>query len=587
MGGGRCRANTGRAPGTDGGAGVGADGRRVEVAVVGGGIVGLAFAWEAARRGHSVAVFDRTPTPRGASVRNFGMVWPIGQSPGPDHARALRSRERWLELRDRAGVWAAECGSLHAAHADDEDAVLREFADRAPALGTACTYLTPDEAARRFPAVNPDGLRGALHSPAELAVNPPAAVSRLQQYLAEAHGVTLRLGVAVTGIDMPRVHAAGGEVWHAGRVFVCSGADFETLFPEVFAAAGLRRCKLQMMKTRPQPGGWRIGPHLAGGLTLCHYRAFEVCPSVATLRARVEVQMPDYVRYGSHVMASQNDRGEVVIGDSHEYDADISPFDKAEIDDLILGYLRTIARLPDRSVAARWNGVYAKHPTKPIAYAEPQPGCVIAAATGGAGMTLAFGFARDWWDAHPTPPPGLLDRIEKLFAERGGSEYHGEAVSQLEHALQCAHAAERDGCPAEVVAAALLHDVGHLLHDHGEDCAEKGIDNRHEDLGVKLLADTFGPTVTEPVRLHVAAKRYLAAARPGYVGLLSRSAAKSLHFQGGPMSPDEARAFETHPHHAVAVKLREYDDRAKVVGLATPPFAHFRKYLEAAARADA
>ncbi|MBA4063925.1 MAG: TIGR03364 family FAD-dependent oxidoreductase [Isosphaera sp.] len=375
------------------------DDRRADVAVVGGGIVGLAFAWEAARRGRSVVVFDRTPVPQGASVRNFGMVWPIGQPPGPDHARALRSRERWLELRDRAGVWAAECGSLHLAHGPDEDAVLREFADKAPAAGVECTYLPAAEAAGRFPAVNPGGLRGALHSPAELAVNPPAAVARLQQFLAEAHGVTLRLGAAVVGVDMPRVRAAGGEVWRADRVFVCGGADFETLFPEVFAAAGVRRCKLQMMKTRPQPGGWRVGPHLAGGLTLCHYKAFELCRSLPALKARVAAELPEYVRYGIHVMASQNDRGEVVIGDSHEYDADISPFDKAEIDDLVLAYLRKMARLPDWAVAARWHGVYAKHPDEPIVYAEPQPGCVVAAAPGGAGMTLSFGFARDWWDA--------------------------------------------------------------------------------------------------------------------------------------------------------------------------------------------
>jgi FAD dependent oxidoreductase TIGR03364 len=374
--------------------------RRADVAVVGGGIVGLAFAWEAARRGRSVVLFDRTPAPQGASVRNFGMVWPIGQVPGADHARATRSRERWLELRDRAGVWAAECGSLHVAHADDEAAVLREFAHAAPAAGVECSYLTAFEVSKRFPAVNTIGLRGALYSPAELAVNPPAAVVRLQQYLAEAHRVTLRLGVAVVGVEMPRVAAAGGEVWHADRVFVCSGADFETLFPEVFAASGIRRCKLQMMKTRPQPGGWKLGPHLAGGLTLCHYKAFEVCPSLAALKARVAAEMPEYVRYGVHVMASQHDGGEVVIGDSHEYDAEISPFDKAAIDEMILAYLRKLVHLPDWSVAARWHGVYAKHPTKLIVYEETQPGCVIAAAPGGAGMTLSFGFARDWWEAH-------------------------------------------------------------------------------------------------------------------------------------------------------------------------------------------
>jgi D-hydroxyproline dehydrogenase subunit beta len=373
--------------------------QRADVAVVGGGVVGLAFAWEAARRGRSVVVFDRTSIPQGASVRNFGMVWPIGQIPGNDYTRALRSRERWLELRDHAGVWVEECGSLHVAHEDDENALLREFAECGPASGIACTYLSAAETIRRFPSVNPDGLRGSLHSPTELAVNPPAAIARIPHFLAETYGVKLRLGVAVIGVEMPRIHLAGGEVWQAKQVFICSGIDFETLFPEVFAASGIRRCKLQMMKTRPQSGGWRVGPHLAGGLTLCHYKSFEVCKSLAAIKARVAATMPEYVKYGIHVMASQNDRGEVVIGDSHEYDGDISLFDKTEIDDLILTYLRKIARLPDWTLSTHWHGIYAKHPGQSFVYAEPQPGCLIATAPGGAGMTLAFGFAREWWDA--------------------------------------------------------------------------------------------------------------------------------------------------------------------------------------------
>ncbi|MCI0701049.1 MAG: FAD-dependent oxidoreductase, partial [Planctomycetia bacterium] len=214
------------------------DTQRADVAVVGGGIVGLAFAWESARRGMSVVLFDRTARPQGASIRNFGMVWPIGQPPGEPYARALRSRERWLELKAKAGVWVSECGSLHAAYATDEDAVLREFVTAALPLGVSCDYLSATETLRRFPAVNPTGLVGALYSPRELALNPPEAIARIQQYLAETHNVQLRLGVAVTGIEMPKVRAASGETWSAKRVFVCSGIDFETLFPEVLASSG-------------------------------------------------------------------------------------------------------------------------------------------------------------------------------------------------------------------------------------------------------------------------------------------------------------------------------------------------------------
>ena len=150
---------------------------------------------------------------------------------------------------------------------------------------------------------------------------------------------------------MPRVCTASGETWRAERVFVCSGTDFETLFPKTFATSGIRRCKLQMMKTRPQPGGWRLGTHLAGGLTLCHYKAFEVCDTLGAVKARVAATMPDYVKYGVHVMASQNERGEVIIGDSHEYDADISHIDKPEIDELVLAYLHEMIHLPDEGIA--------------------------------------------------------------------------------------------------------------------------------------------------------------------------------------------------------------------------------------------
>jgi FAD dependent oxidoreductase TIGR03364 len=374
--------------------------QRADVAVVGGGIVGLAFAWEAARRGRSVVLFDRTARPQGASVRNFGMIWAIGQPPGEAYGRAIRSRERWLELRARAGLWVEECGSLHVAHHDDEDAVLREFATRAPGLGVECEYLSANDAAGRFPAVNPDGLKGALHSPTELAVNPYQALTGITRFLAETLNVRIRPGVAVTHIAMPEVHTATGETWRAGRVFVCSGADFESLFPDVLAASGARRCKLQMMRTRPQPDGWRLGPHLAGGLTLCHYKSFEACGTLAKLKARLAATMPGYVKYGIHVMAAQHDTGEVVIGDSHEYDGDISPFDKPEIDDLILNYVRGMLRLPDWQIAARWHGIYAKHPTKPFVTAEPQPGCVVAVAPGSTGMTTSFALAHDWWEAN-------------------------------------------------------------------------------------------------------------------------------------------------------------------------------------------
>jgi phosphonate degradation associated HDIG domain protein len=173
-----------------------------------------------------------------------------------------------------------------------------------------------------------------------------------------------------------------------------------------------------------------------------------------------------------------------------------------------------------------------------------------------------------------------LARIETLFATRGSDEYHGEAVSQIEHALQSAMLAETEGAPVAEIAAALLHDIGHLLHGHGEDAAERGIDDAHEALGQRFLEKAFRPDVTEPVRLHVAAKRYLAATRPEYAAKLSPASARSLELQGGPMSPEECRRFEAMPFSESALRLRIWDDEAKVPGLPTPPLAHYAKCLK-------
>ena len=374
--------------------------RRADVAVIGAGILGLAVAWEAARRGRSVVVFERSARAEGASIRNFGMVWPIGQPPGADYARAIRARQRWIELKARSGIWVEQCGSVHAVYEDDEDAVLREFAAAAPDLGIACEYLDAADAARRFPTLNPGGLRGALFSPTEMCVDPRQAIALMPQFLSGEYDITFQFGTAITSVDVPLVRTANGEEWRVGRAVVCSGADFETLFPASYAESGVRRCKLQMMRTASQPNNWRLGPHLAGGLTLGHYKSFEVCPTLPAVKARHAAELPEFVRHGVHVMASQNQLGEVVIGDSHHYGDDISPFENPAIDEMILDYLANMVRLPDPKVAARWTGIYVKHPTKSFLSLEPAANCSVLTAPGGAGMTLAFGAAQDWWDAH-------------------------------------------------------------------------------------------------------------------------------------------------------------------------------------------
>jgi gamma-butyrobetaine dioxygenase len=200
-------------------------------------------------------------------------------------------------------------------------------------------------------------------------------------------------------------------------------------------------------------------------------------------------------------------------------------------------------------------------------------------------------------NAHPHLPQARpLDLIADVFASAGSAEYLGEPVSVRAHLLQCGHLAHtalgsqfplseqqfpRTQTPAArasaaLVAAALLHDVGHLLSEEGDELG----DVRHGAAGAAWLSAWFPSAVTEPVRLHVAAKRYLCGTDPEYFGLLSQASVRTLELQGGPMTADEALEFAARPHAAGAVAVRRWDDQAKDPAAEPPGFEHFRPLLE-------
>jgi phosphonate degradation associated HDIG domain protein len=174
-----------------------------------------------------------------------------------------------------------------------------------------------------------------------------------------------------------------------------------------------------------------------------------------------------------------------------------------------------------------------------------------------------------------------IDEVFELLAAGGGEAYFGEPVTVLEHSLQAAWFVQRKNAEASLVVAALLHDVGHLLHDAGEDAGARGVDTHHEDLGVEALMDRLPDAVLDPIKLHVAAKRYLCFAQPRYLAALSPASVESLALQGGPMSADEAEAFLAWPHASEAIVLRHADDAAKVKGLAVPELDSYRPLVEA------
>ena len=182
----------------------------------------------------------------------------------------------------------------------------------------------------------------------------------------------------------------------------------------------------------------------------------------------------------------------------------------------------------------------------------------------------------------------IVDEIAELFATTGGAAYLGEPISMTAHMLQSAQVAELDGATPALIAAALLHDIGHLVHGIADgapdETTDRGIDTVHEEAGARWLARAFARGVTEPIRLHVAAKRYLCATDPSYLELLSAASVHTLHLQGGPHTDGEADAYAALPFATEGVRVRRWDDVGKAPDAVVPDFEHFRPLLESLVR---
>lgn len=364
--------------------------------VIGAGIAGLATARALALKGFSVKVFDRSQRAVGASVRNFGMIWPIGQPEGKLYNRAIRSRNVWEDTCKAAGIWHECAGSLHLAYHADEMKVLEELRDIFNQQGRKISLLTKTEIIDKYDAVNPANLMGGLYSKEEMIVDPRESIATLPAYFKDRYAIQFYWGKCVSSISGQTVCIGNKEKHEADIIFVCSGADFETLYPEMFLALPLTKCKLQMMRLAAQPGNNRIGAALCGGLSLIHYNSFKAAPSLPDLKLRYQNEMSEYIKWGIHVMVAQNGRGELTVGDSHEYGLTQDPFDKQFINKMILDYLQQFARFKDCSLIETWNGTYPKLTNgEADIFFSPEKGVYILNGLGGAGMTMSFGLAEE------------------------------------------------------------------------------------------------------------------------------------------------------------------------------------------------
>jgi FAD dependent oxidoreductase TIGR03364 len=374
------------------------------VVIIGAGIVGLAHALVALEAGYRVTVIERTTRPLGASVRNFGTLWPIGLPFGPERAQALFGVARWRALAGPAGFVADACGSLSLAHSEAGWAVLREFAAGADAAAAGFELLSPEEVGRRHPLAHPDGLRGGLFSPHETCVRSAEAMAALVAHLGGL-GVDFHFGVCAVRVHDGAVEVADGRRFAFDHCVIAAGEEMRLLFPAELAAAGLVPCRLQMMRSEPIAG--RLGAIMVSDLTLAHYPAFAACPSVDALRRHLAETQAAHLRHGVHVIAAQHADGSLTLGDSHEYGDDFEPDQWAAVEALILDYLGTFTRLPGLRMASRWTGTYLKSTEgRTQVVLHPQDRVTMVTAMGGLGMTLSWGLAETTvagWRGQPAP----------------------------------------------------------------------------------------------------------------------------------------------------------------------------------------
>lgn len=363
--------------------------------VVGAGIVGLATARGLAIKGYSVTVIERSGKATGASVRNFGMIWPIGQPGGTMYDRAFRSSNIWREIAEATGLWYDECGSLHLAYHEDEWTVLQELNEVFFNNGRPVYLMSPSEIKGKISGVNQNNLMGGLFSKTEMIIDPREAMAALPEYLSKNYNIQFIWNANVTTIDRNNVKFGNKTLW-SDIICICSGADFETLYPEKFASLALTKCKLQMMRFMDTDPQFKIGTSLCGGLSLIHYESFKAAPSLPLLKSRYQDEFKEYLRLGIHVMVSQNGRGELTVGDSHEYGSSFTPFDEAYINELILAYLKTFAITDRWQLIQSWHGIYPKMTNgETDVFLQVEEGVYIINGLGGAGMTLSFGFGEE------------------------------------------------------------------------------------------------------------------------------------------------------------------------------------------------
>lgn len=365
-----------------------------DIAIVGAGILGLAHALAAARRGKRVVVIERDAFATGASIRNFGFVTVTGQEAGDCWTLARRSRDVWAEVAAAARIPVLHEGLIVTARHPEAEAVIDAFLETD--MGAECRRLSREEARARCPALRPDGVTAALYSPHELRVESRTAIAALARWLAEAHGVDFLWSTLVHSVETPMLETSRGRV-EAETVVVCPGDNFHGLFADRIAAYAPTRCKLQMMRVVPERPV-ALGSAVMSDHGLARYHGYADLPAAGALKARLDREQPAKRQHGVHLIVVQSEDGSLVVGDTHEYGETLDPFISDELNALVLDELDSVLDLGARRVSESWIGTYASAGDRWRFTDAPDDATRVVVVTAGCGASTAFGIGEETID---------------------------------------------------------------------------------------------------------------------------------------------------------------------------------------------
>lgn len=356
-----------------------------DLLIVGAGILGLSHAYAAARRGLKVRVFERNATALGASVRNFGQALVTGQPPGEMLELAKASRGIWAHWSRQAGFELKSNGSLLFARTALEQELLEAFcAERAVAQGYRVELLS-GAALNDLYGGQFRHHRAALRGLDDQQLYSREAIPTLIQFLQQELDVSFHFSTLVRDIEPGRVSTTAGE-FSAEQIVVCSGHDYQTLLAEPIARLQPQVCRLQMLRARPR-FSLNLQHALLTGLSCVHYGAFADLPQAQALKAQLHRDSPHLMEHGIHLLISPTPHGELIIGDSHAYGSDASPFNAEQVDNWMIELAEYT--LGGRiEVVERWQGVYGSGGPGPFSLLQVAPGVHAALMHSGVGMSV-------------------------------------------------------------------------------------------------------------------------------------------------------------------------------------------------------